>query len=335
MEMRDGGRLTRECKRMKACVTGATGLIGAAVVRKLIAAGGGVRALVRTKDAARVDGVEIVAGDVRDAAAVAAAVRGCEVVFHLAAKVNGPASLDEFVAVNVGGTECVLRAAESVRRVVYVSSIAVYGRVANGEKIDESTALEAVPEKRDAYSHSKILAERAAVEVASAARVALTIVRPGVVYGSGHPPPPGLQAFNVGRNHFVFGRPEWHIPLAYVENVADALIAAAERVAGPGTEDFNLVDDDALTLGKYHAVRNELEGSRTVFLSENPLIAGAAVFGGVARAVTKAEEGFSRYQLERSLQDRFYDCSKVRGDLGWEARVELREALKGTLVGRG
>ncbi len=325
---------------MRVCVTGATGLIGAALVRRLLADGASVRALVRSAaSASGLGGAEIVVGDVRDASATTQAVIGCEVVFHLAAKVNG-AGREEFRAVNVGGTENVVRAAAQVgvRRVVYVSSIAVYGRVGDGEKIDEDTQLEAEPGKRDAYAESKILAERAAVEAAQSAGVALTIVRPGVVYGSGHAPPAGLQSFTVGKNHFVFGRPEWHFPILYVENLVDALIAAggSERLgADARVRDFNLVDDDGLTLGEYHSVRNELEGSRTVFLSENPLIAGAAVFGGVARAITPAGEGFSRYQLERSLQERFYDCSKVRGELGWRARVGLREALTEAVVRRG
>jgi nucleoside-diphosphate-sugar epimerase len=323
---------------MRACVTGATGLIGTALVRKLLGSGAVVQALVRSQANAQLlaaAGAQAVVGDVTDASTVAESVRGAEVVFHLAAKVNSAGSLDDFMRTNVAGTECVLQAAAAagcVRRVIYASSIAVYGRVRDGERIDESTPPEPSPSKRDAYSHSKILAEQAAVALATRLRISLTVARPGVVYGPGQAPPAALQSFQFMHSNFVFGQPEWHFPLAYVENVVDALILAGEQGSDAGLQQFNIVDDDALTLGAYHSVRNKIERSRTIFLSPNPLIAAAAIFGRVASAITPAASGFSKYQLERSLQDRYYDTSKIRAALSWSPRVPLRAALEASLA---
>ncbi|HXM08100.1 MAG TPA: hypothetical protein VN936_11570, partial [Candidatus Acidoferrum sp.] len=134
------------------------------------------------------------------------------------------------------------------------------------------------------------------------------------------------------KTHFVFGEPEWHVPLIYVENVVDALVAIAEQPFSDGLRDYNIVDDDALTLGGYHLVRNEVERSRTVFLSPAPVLASAAVFGPLARAITPAASGFSTYQLERSLQDRYYDTAKIRRELGWSPRVPLRAALEASFL---
>ena len=320
-----------------ACVTGATGLIGSALVRRLSEMGAEVRALVHSPEKSRdlaERGVRIVYGDVGSGAGIAEAVFDANVVFHLAAKVNSSAPLADFLETNVHGTERVLEAtaaSASVRQVIYASSIAVYGRIAIGERIDESTPVDHSPEKRDAYSHSKILAEQAVAKFAHGNVCPVTIVRPGIVYGAAHPPPAALVGFRAGRTHFVFGQPQWHVPLTYVENVVDALARFAEQPFSEGLRDYNIVDDDLLTLSAYHLVRNEVERSRTVFISPAPVLASAAIFGPIARAITSAASGFSTYQFERSFQDRPYDTSKIRRDLGWSPRTSLRAALQASL----
>jgi nucleoside-diphosphate-sugar epimerase len=322
---------------MRVCVTGASGMIGAALVRRLLAAGAEVQALVRSPDNARTlanAGLRITTGEITDAKAVAEAMRSADVVFHLAAMVNSSARLVDFLETNVLGTERVLEAAAaagSVRRIVYSSTLAVYGRISGGGRIDESTALDPSPEKRDAYSHSKILAEGSAVAIAERVNLPLTIVRPGIVYGPAHPPPAGLVAFRLARTHFVFGEPSWHIPLIYLENLVDALLMAAEQPASAGLQDFNIVDDDALTLAAYHLARNAFERSRTIFLPSEAVLAGATIFGPLARAITPAASGFSTYQLQRSLQDRYYHTAKVREILHWSPAAPLNVALAASL----
>ncbi len=342
---------------MRVCVTGATGLIGTRLVGRLLSDGATaqvtVQALVRP--GARGDkfanefsarGVQITSGDLNDAGAIARAVRGADVVFHLAAKVDSSGTRAEFIEANVTGSEHLYSAclAEGVGRVVHASSLAVYGRVGgagaqgaardnehDGEQfIDETTPLDPSPERRDPYSHSKILADRLAASFAREKNLPVTIVRPGIVYGPGKPPPPGLLSFTVAKTHFVFAQPEWRIPLIYVDNLIDALIAAAQNPRA-ALEEFNIVDDDALTLAGYHSVRNALEPSRTIFLSHRPLLATATIFGGIAGSITLAAAGFTRYQLERSLEDRHYVTSKIRAALGWTPRVPLQDALRASL----
>jgi len=120
---------------MKALVTGATGHLGANLVRRLLADGHEVRALVRDPrghDVRALDGLalERVAGDVRDLDAIRGAVKGVERVFHTAAKVSTlPGEEQEIYDTNVGGTRNVLKAAREagVRRVVVTGSLSAVG----------------------------------------------------------------------------------------------------------------------------------------------------------------------------------------------------------------
>ena len=126
-------------------LTGASGFVGSAVARTLLARGHRRRLLVRrTSDRRNLAGLdaEVVEGDLTDAASVARAVAGCRFVFHVAADyriwVPDPAAM---LAANVAGTRTVMRAAMAagVERVVYCSSVAALGLHADGSPADEAT----------------------------------------------------------------------------------------------------------------------------------------------------------------------------------------------------
>ena len=135
---------------MRVCVTGGTGFIGGALVDRLLREGASVRVLARPSP--RVDAV----GRTRRGGSFMAisrigqaldeAVRGAEVVFHAAAMVEGGGSRRQFIEANLGGTQQVFEACirQGVRHVVYLSSIAVYGLIHKGERIDERTPRDGV-----------------------------------------------------------------------------------------------------------------------------------------------------------------------------------------------
>ncbi|MGZ5850550.1 MAG: hopanoid-associated sugar epimerase [Methyloceanibacter sp.] len=148
-----------------ALVTGATGFVGSAVARALVAAGFRVRALVRRGSArANLDGlgVEHVEGDMRDAQAVRAAAQGARYVFHVAAdyRLWSP-DPEEIMCTNVEGTRIVMEAAASAgaERVVYTSSVATLKPLPGGKPADETRPL-SESEAIGAYKKSKIAAER-------------------------------------------------------------------------------------------------------------------------------------------------------------------------------
>jgi len=286
-----------------------------------------VRVLARPSkraDQLEARGVEAVRGDLSDSGAIEQAVRDVEVVYHTAAKINPPGSRAEFLETNVRGTERVLQAClrAGVSRLVYVSSIAVYGLVREGERINEDTPYDDAPEKRDLYAQSKIAADELAVSFAKKAGLPVAIVRPGVVYGPGRPLPLGLLAFHLGKMNFVFENRGHRIPLNYTENLIDAIQLVA-ALKDPKLRQYIVVDDEDLTLGEYHAAKGEADGTRTLFFPGWPVLVGAPL-GGIHRR-----------QVTRALQNRWYDTRRIREETGWEPKVPLREAIQQTLATSG
>jgi len=151
---------------VKALVTGATGFVGAAVARRLVSNGHSVRVLVRPNaDRRNLQGlrVEVVEGDLTDAASIERAVPGCEAVFHVAADyrlwVPDPKRM---YATNVDGTRAVVEAAVKcgVDRIVYTSSVATLGYRSDGQPADEDTPS-TLNDMIGHYKRSKFLAEEA------------------------------------------------------------------------------------------------------------------------------------------------------------------------------
>jgi nucleoside-diphosphate-sugar epimerase len=168
---------------MRVLVTGATGFIGGRLVEVLVREhGADVRALVRNfTNASRIARlpVEMVPGDVTDAAAVAAAARGCDVIIHAAMDASGTPRQQH--RITVGGTESVLKAAPaaSVGRVVHVSTISVYGMTPDGDLTENG------PRGRlyDTYSRTKSAAEALALRYHRNHQLPVAVVQPAVVYG--------------------------------------------------------------------------------------------------------------------------------------------------------
>lgn len=168
-------------------VTGATGFIGASLVRELLREGCHVRALVRPaanrKNLAGLD-IEIFEGDLLDSGSLEKGLTGCDTLFHAAADyrlwISNPEAM---YAVNVGGTRSILEAAlkKDVSRVVYTSSVGTLGNPGNGEPGTERTPV-AFSEMVGHYKKSKFLAEREA-ESFLARGLPLVIVNPSTPVG--------------------------------------------------------------------------------------------------------------------------------------------------------
>jgi nucleoside-diphosphate-sugar epimerase len=223
-----------------AFVTGGSGFVGGALVRRLVADGWSVRALARSDQAAArvaAAGAEPVRGDLEDGAALNAGARGAEVAFHAAARLGDWGPWAEFRRINVGGTRAVIAAcrAAGVRRLVHVGTEAA---LMHGQPLiaaDERTPL--ALRSRAPYSATKAAAE-AEVIGANGGGLETVVVRPRFVWGAGDTTllPLLVDMARSGRLRWIGGG--LHLTATtHVANTVEGLMLAAER-GRPGNAYF-------------------------------------------------------------------------------------------------
>jgi dihydroflavonol-4-reductase len=216
-------------------VTGASGFIGSAIVRKLVEAGFSVRALVRaTSRRSHLAGlgVKFVEGDIRDRRSIRTAIDDCRHVFHVAADYRLWArDRSEIFAANVAGTRAVMEEAmrAGVERVIYTSSVATLALRSDGTPADESISL-SEQEGVGAYKRSKIAAEHLVRALVAEQGLPAIIVNPSTPIGPGdmRPTPTGRIVVAAACGHipaFV----ETGLNLVHVDDVALGHIAALHR----------------------------------------------------------------------------------------------------------
>jgi dihydroflavonol-4-reductase len=218
-------------------ITGATGLVGSAVARKLVAEGTTVRALVRRgSPRAHLEGLglEFVEGDMRDAQSVRAAMAGIRHVFHVAADYRLWArDPNEIFAANVDGTRIVMQEAKNagVERIVYTSSVATIAVRDDGSPADESVGLK-VEEGIGAYKRSKIAAERLVEAMVADEQLPAVIVNPSTPIGPRDvkPTPTGRIIVEAARGRMP-GFLDTGLNLVHVDDVADGHLAALKHGA--------------------------------------------------------------------------------------------------------
>lgn len=319
-------------------VTGASGFIGSHLVRRLLEEGAGVRALVRPNSAhagrLRRLPVEIASGDLADPAALRAAARGVRTVYHAGATLgNDPA---ENRRTTVEGTRHLLAAALAggVERFVHLSTLAVYDldRVHSGDVVTEDAPLGTDPGRMGGYAHAKVEAERLVLEAQRDRGLGASVVRPGIVIGPlGRVFFPHL-GFRQGDTLFLpSGRRDRILPLTYVENTVEGILAAARAEAAVGRA-YHLVDAGDVTLREYLERFVEVTGlpARIVWLPYAvPWLLGAGVEAAAAAGVLR-KRPTSRAQVRwKHLAVRF-DATRAREELGWREPVPLREGLRRT-----
>jgi nucleoside-diphosphate-sugar epimerase len=222
--------LVIDLKGKKVLVTGASGFIGGRLVERLVRYhGADVRALVRNpSSAARLARfpIDFQMGDVTRSTDLDKAMEGRSLVFHCAYGTSG--SQKHRAWVNKTGTERVLEAAHRAGspRVVYLSTLMVYGRTGDGD-LDETA-----PRRRfgNAYSDSKLEAEKIALQYSRSGRVPVSVLQPTAVYGpyGGVWTAGPLQSLKTGRMILIDGG-EGLANAVYLDDLVSAMLLAAVK----------------------------------------------------------------------------------------------------------
>ncbi len=318
---------------VKVLVTGATGFLGGRLVKRLLSDGYEVRALARvTADVSALSAmdVEIVFGDVSDGLAVAGAMKNVEIVVHAAAGTSGTA--EDAERSSILGTENIVEACRSsqVRKLIYISSCAVYevARCTANEVITEEGQLERFPWRRGAYSAGKLGAEnvvRAAMK-ATATRYSTVVLRPGSLYGPGASAYSNMMGISLGYRLFVvFGSGESEMPLLYVDNAIDAIVAS---IASPSADNqvFNVVDPQGVTKSAYmdRVIRRMYPEAVIVYLPLVLLLAAVRVQEWLM-GVFRKRPVLSVYRVLSSQTPVRYSTARIQRTIGWTARVAFEE----------
>jgi predicted dehydrogenase/nucleoside-diphosphate-sugar epimerase len=318
-------------------VTGAAGFLGSALLRRLCADQAAIRVLVR-RPAAHFESmpdVQVTYGDVGDADAVDRAVAGVETVYHVAATMRGRHEAD-FQAGTVAGTANIVDGCvrHGVKRLVYVSSMSVldYASHAPGTVVTEAAALEPRPTQRGSYTQSKLDAERTVLNAVRDRGLHAVILRPGQIVGPGAESVPPYGTIQLAGRWIVVGGGRLALPLVYIEDVVDALVAAGRR---PGVEGsiFHVVDPATVTQDDYIAMCRHYAGDRLRVLRVPRLL---LLWMGAALEMVGWMLGrrvpLSRYRI-RSINDVRFDCTKAKTVLGWTPRTGVDAGLKKTFFG--
>ncbi len=310
---------------MKALVTGATGFVGSAMARKLLQEGWDLRVLVRpNSDRRNLSGLalEVVEGDLLDAASLTAAVQGCEALFHVAADyrlwVPDPAELYQ---ANVEGSRNLMQAAQAagVSRIIYTSSVATLGLLPDGSPADEDTPV-GLQDMVGHYKRSKFLAEQAVQTMIEQSQLPAVIVNPSTPIGPRDikPTPTGqmiVDAVNGKMPAYV----DTGLNLAHVDDVAEGhWLAYQHGVIGEryilGGENYSLQQ----ILGEIAAIIGEPAPKLQIPHSLAMLVAyGSEAWASVSRQPPKV----SIDSVKMSKKRMFFSIAKAQRVLGYQPRA--------------
>jgi nucleoside-diphosphate-sugar epimerase len=324
-------------------VTGSNGFIGVRVVETLLEYGfTNIRCFVRPSS--RLDylqkvlgrftagkNAEFVIGDLLARDDCRKAAEGVSVILHLAAGIEksfAGAFMNSALATR-NLMDAFLEHGQP-KRFVNVSSFAVYSNLnlKRGALLDETCPLEDAPQERyDAYGFGKLKQEELVREYGSKHKLPCVIVRPGAVFGPGKRDLSGrvgVDTFgffiNVGGSNLL--------PLTFVDNCAEAIVLAGLRPGVDG-EIFNVVDDELLTSREFlNAYKKRMNRSFSVRIPY-VLAYGLCLLWEKYSKSSKGQlpPAFNRRRCAAEWKGNRYSNQKLHDRLGWEPRVNMKEAM--------
>lgn len=319
---------------MTVLVTGATGFVGGAIVRGLVARGVPVRAMVRDAAAAP-EGVEVAVADLGDTGALARAVTGVRAVVHAAALLGEFGRPAEYFAVNVAGTDRLVQeaAAAGVRRFVFIGSPSALMAPDGGDQvgIDETVPY---PERfLNSYCETKAVAEQL-VLAADAPGFTTCSLRPRAVWGPGDRRGPIVQILaklRAGRLPDLSGGRDVRASLCYIDHLVDAVGLALEAKNVGGRAYFVADAEPVSVWPTLDAVAERFALTGPNLTVPAPVLSGAlAAIETLWRIPAVAQRWtppLSRYAVALVTRSATYDLSRAERELGYRPDVPFATGL--------
>ena len=278
--------------------------------------------------------MESVRGDLADEAAVLRAARGCDIVFHVAAKAEVWGSTESYHRANVVGTDNVLKAcsAEAIQRLVYTSTHSV--TFAGTDQIGVEESAPYAERYLSDYPRTKSIAERRVLE-SNGADLATVALRPHLIWGPGDPHlvPRILDRGRSGTLCLLGDRPN-EVDSVYVDNAADAHVLAADLLA-PGSaiagKAYFISQGEPLPLAD---LVNRILAAGGLPPVKRRIPAGVAYFWGALMESVygllgiENEPPLTRFVARQLSTAHWFDISAARRDLGYEPAISLDEGME-------
>lgn len=320
---------------MKVLVTGGGGFLGGAIVRELLKRGDQVRSYSRgAYPELEKLGVEQPQGDLTMPHRLAEAAAGCDVVFHVAAKVGLWGPYDEFYKTNVVGTRNVVSACEraGVRRLVFTGSPSVVFDGRDVEGWDESTPYAEAFDGH--YSRTKATSEEIALSAASD-KLAVVSLRPHLVWGPGdnHIAPRLIAQRRAGKLRRIGGFDKL-VDVTYIDDAARAHVLAATRLAvDPNISGraYFLSQGDPRPLWE---IVNMILAAADLPPVEESVPLWKAKAGAYACETAwkllrlKGEPPVTRFLVKNLTTAHWFDISAAKRDLEWSPQVSIEEGMR-------
>lgn len=311
-------------------VTGASGFVGEAVVRRIVAGGHECRVLVRSGSGTFPHGVErVFTRDILDREALRIAVAGVHRIVHLAGRAHVIRDSAEdpyaaFQSVNVQGTITLaeMAAEAGVKRLVFLSSVAAFGSAPDNTLNDQSPSRPDTP-----YGISKVEAETALSEIANATGLEVVSLRAPAVLGPGMPGNP-LRLFELVRRRLPlpFARLDGRRSFIFVDNLAQAIEAAMEM---PICDYRPYLVSDGTAMSTAELVREMGAAIHVpVHLFGLPawMLSMVGIMGDLLNGII--EVPVSSYEIRRLRQSFVIDGSRFAADAMFDPEMPLEQGMR-------
>jgi dihydroflavonol-4-reductase len=318
---------------MKTLVTGATGLVGAPVVRELVKAGREVKAMVHSRDLRNLEGldVETVKADLLDPDSLDRALEGCDTLYHIASIYAHwhPRGGDFIRRVNIDGTRNILEAVakKDLEKIIHTSSISACGFHPDRPSTEEDYPLDK-DIKRQPYRESKVLSERIAFEYAK--KLPIIIVNPASPMGAGDwiPTPTGRVILD-----FLNGKMVAYVDVGMnvidVDDLATGYLAAEKK--GRVGERYILGNKNLFLKDILEALAQMTGLPAPKTKMPKPVVRIVAEIAERIADLTKKEPLAAVEQALHLNYNEFADCGKAVKELGLpqnDFRIALYKAAK-------